>query len=345
MDIQPKKTILLIENINNIFGYQCPTIQRLLKKEYIEYLVEDQKEEYNKNKSFSMLQSITCVDYNNKRYILDGQHRIEAFKVLEKEGYILNFNLPIIVYNVDSFEEMRRYYTRINKNNPINPLEISDEWFSHGKTYCAWLSNEYKEFIKNTDNSCNCPYINLRELMLYIKNKAVFERCKSRDISIETLINKTEELNDYLDKHKSNISKYQINNEIPKKIDKCVKKKAEKTLYLGIWRQYEWIELLLHVLIEKKNIEDIELSVFQNIRRKIPKTLRMSVWNKRNYNNLRGKCHVCNSELHYEDMECGHIVPHVYGGDIALHNLEPICKTCNRDMGVMNLNEYKKLIN
>ncbi len=42
-------------------------------------------------------------------------------------------------------------------------------------------------------------------------------------------------------------------------------------------------------------------------------------------------------------MECGHIVAHALGGEITFNNLQPTCKTCNRDMGVMNLNEYKLL--
>lgn len=344
MDIIKKKTILTIENIQNILQYQCPSIQRLLKQDYIEYLVDDQRNEYKKYNEFSMLQSITCVDYNNKRYILDGQHRIEAFKVLQNEGFELNFNLPIVVYNVDSVEEMKTYYIRINQNNPINPLEISQEWFSYGKTYCSWLLTEYKDYIKNTEKTCNCPFINLRELMLYIKNKAVFERCNEHHIKIDTLIYKTKELNDYLHIHKVKISKFQINNEIPKKLEKCYQKNQEKTFYLGIWRQYEWIEILLHILLEKKEIDQIELSVFQNSRPKIPRALKLSVWNKRNNMLLQGVCFVCNNELNYEDMECGHIIPHVHGGEVKLNNLEPICRSCNKDMGIMNLNMYKRLL-
>ena len=43
-------------------------------------------------------------------------------------------------------------------------------------------------------------------------------------------------------------------------------------------------------------------------------------------------------------MERGHIVPFAQCGSADLENLEPVCKTCNRDMGVMNLHEYKNLI-
>jgi hypothetical protein len=44
-----------------------------------------------------MLQSITCADFENKRYILDGQHRIHAFYILKtKHNIELNQLIPII---------------------------------------------------------------------------------------------------------------------------------------------------------------------------------------------------------------------------------------------------------
>jgi 5-methylcytosine-specific restriction endonuclease McrA len=43
-------------------------------------------------------------------------------------------------------------------------------------------------------------------------------------------------------------------------------------------------------------------------------------------------------------MECGHIIAHALGGNALLDNLMPVCKSCNRDMGTMNLEEYKCIV-
>jgi 5-methylcytosine-specific restriction endonuclease McrA len=59
---------------------------------------------------------------------------------------------------------------------------------------------------------------------------------------------------------------------------------------------------------------------------------------------MTGKCYVCENTLDYDNMECSHIIAHALGGDISLDNLQPCCKSCNRDMGIMNLYEYKNLI-
>ena len=78
---------------------------------------------------------------------------------------------------------------------------------------------------------------------------------------------------------------------------------------------------------------------------KIPKNTKKEVWKKYNSEEtMKGKCCVCDNILDYDNMECYNKVVHVLGGDSTINNLLPCCKTCNRDMGIMNLYEYKKLL-
>ena len=53
-------------------------------------------------------------------------------------------------------------------------------------------------------------------------------------------------------------------------------------------------------------------------------------------------CFVCGCQLNIENFECGHVVSVFWGGDTTLENLEPICGSCNKDMGIENLYQYKK---
>lgn len=344
MEVEYKKTYIGFDSIYNIIKYQSTDVQRLLNIEHVNYLVNDQMEEYSKYQQFSIVQSITCADLDGKRYVLDGQHRIAAFRILKENFYSLDQYIPIVIYNVDSIEELQCYYLRINKHHPINPLENSDTWFKFGKQFCRWFTNEYKEYVKNSTKKSNCPHINLQEMMLYIKNKSVFERLKINYELID-FINKIKDVNCFFVNNYENIMKYQLTTDFTKRIKKCYEKNQQNVCFLGIWRQFEWIELVLHLLANHLKIEDINLSSFNNDRQKIPKNIRYEVWCKRNNTSFEGKCYVCESDLHYENMECGHIVPHVYGGVVHKDNLEPICKTCNRDMGIINLNEYKNIYN
>ena len=348
MDIDKPKTSIVIENILNVIKCQPANIQRLLNDEHVDYLVNDQIEEYKKNGMFSILQSITCGDLNNRRYILDGQHRIAAFKHLHNLNYPLNQNIPLIIYHINSLEELKYYYKRINKHHPINPLEISDTWFIYGKSFCIWLKTQFSAYIKNTEKTCNCPNINLREMMIYIKNRNVFSRLNdimlNEDVSI-VFQRSIVSINQYLINNFDVLRKLQFTNDFKRKIEKCYGKNEENPCFLGIWRQFEWIEIAIYLIKHNVRINEIDLSLFNNERIKIPKCIRNDVWKKRNGNVIEGFCFVCNNSLIFDNMECGHIIPHVCKGQITIDNLEPICKTCNRDMGIMNLNEYKSILN
>ena len=74
---------------------------------------------------------------------------------------------------------------------------------------------------------------------------------------------------------------------------------------------------------------------------KIKKVLRRNVWKKQNETSLVGKCYVCDKIIDYDSFQCGHIKAVFYGGKNSIDNLESICQTCNLDMGVQNLEEYK----
>jgi hypothetical protein len=185
------------------------------------------------------------------------------------------------------------------------------------------------------------------EMMNYIKRTNVFKRLESvvdNDLNHKFTL-KILEVNDYIRRNVGSMTQFQLSSDFTKRLGKCYTKNVEYPCYLGIWRQFEWIEICVYLIMNDLKIESVNLSLFCNDRPKIPKSLRNSVWYKRNGENMNGKCYVCNDELMIDNMECGHIIPHVYQGKIELNNLEPICKNCNRDMGIMNLNEYKSITN
>lgn len=76
----------------------------------------------------------------------------------------------------------------------------------------------------------------------------------------------------------------------------------------------------------------------------IIKSLKENVWKKRNGENIEGKCYCCDNKITFDAFECGHITAFAEGGETNVDNLEAICKKCNRSMGKLNLEEYKKLL-
>ena len=62
-----------------------------------------------------------------------------------------------------------------------------------------------------------------------------------------------------------------------------------------------------------------------------------------NGNVIEGKCYVCIGAISYDTFESGHVKAASTGGETTLQNLEPICKTCNNDMGIEDLEQFKKV--
>jgi len=81
----------------------------------------------------------------------------------------------------------------------------------------------------------------------------------------------------------------------------------------------------------------------KNNNTRVPKPLRKQVWLKRNGNVIEGKCYVCIGAISYDTFESGHVKAASTGGETTLQNLEPICKICNNDMGIEDLEQFKKV--
>ena len=77
-------------------------------------------------------------------------------------------------------------------------------------------------------------------------------------------------------------------------------------------------------------------------RKSVPKTLKDSLWDTTfGSDKGNGNCYVCNIIINSKRFEAGHIVAVHNKGSTTLDNLECICSTCNKSMGVQNLEDFK----
>lgn len=335
-----KKSYITTESVKRILHYTLPKLNRCLNEDHIKDMVEDQIAEYNKFNCFSLLQSITVGSLDEQFFVLDGQHRIKTFEILMKNGYCIgDLQIPVVIYKLQNKDELMSYFQRINKNMPIHPLELEYNYEDWGKTFCNFITKHFKIYLKN--DKCRCPHINMNELKTNILAR---NNLYNYDVNVfcETIL----QINDYISTSIS--SNTQLCSQSKKRLEDC-EKKADKSnccvCYLGVWRHYEWLDLALYLLSSKKQLFEINISEFSKEKRQhIPFVVREQVWKKNNLNiSDSGLCFVCNSDLRFPDMECGHILAHCLGGNTNLDNLMPICKSCNRDMGIMNLFDYKQM--
>ena len=66
----------------------------------------------------------------------------------------------------------------------------------------------------------------------------------------------------------------------------------------------------------------------------IPKAIREQCWKKSFGEVFKHKCYIkwCDNDITVFDFHVGHDVPESKGGELAIHNLKPICARCNLSM-------------
>jgi len=90
---------------------------------------------------------------------------------------------------------------------------------------------------------------------------------------------------------------------------------------------------------KKVNIDSLE-------KKTIPKALKIAVWNKYIGEEIgKAKCSCCNiTDITQLKFHTGHIIAKANGGLTNIDNLKPICESCNKSMGIKNMDEFKQLL-
>ena len=251
-----------------------------------------------------------------------------------------------------TFDRKSNYINHKNRKNPCN------------KTLSLLKNTEFTDVKKKINNKimkkfldkCECVYCNAKfsrkdSVIYHIKNNCKkvkeIEKEEEEEQTIFTKLKKLEEENQKLKEKidqnsKEFIKKIQI--EVRKEIDKIetnlVQSEIKKDLGKKLFSADNRVNDIIGVIFNKDiNSNDKK----KYIKKKIPKPLRMAVWNKYVGENIgKSLCLCC--ELNYItmfDFVCGHIVAESQGGSTTLDNLVPICTHCNESMYVENLHKFK----
>ena len=78
----------------------------------------------------------------------------------------------------------------------------------------------------------------------------------------------------------------------------------------------------------------------------IPKALKIAIWNKYIGEEIgKVKCLCCEiTDITQLKFHTGHIIAKANGGLTNIDNLKPICESCNKSMGIKNMDEFKQLL-
>lgn len=318
---------------------KLPDIQREIDLEWVQTLKTKILEQYNKKGYFNFdCLHLCCL--NESLYLINGQHRYMVLQDLVKE--YPNIIIEIKIESVDCYDDLNKLFMISNGSRQAIICKNSDEQLIIN-IFKKHMTKKYPNYLSNAQNP-HKPNINLGKIVTKFKELNIIDKLNLQNP--DDLIMMVEKINDFYRRYRSDKEKWaswKIRN--PKLIlDKIINKNCEFPLFLGIYSEMEWIEKLLYCEQNKIEYELIEHFQINYKRRKVSNKVRNDVWFKRN-NEPNGCCYVCNNNLHMNNFEVGHILAVFYGGQNNIRNLEPICGDCNRCMGIMNLEEYKKNIN
>jgi hypothetical protein len=320
--------------------YVIPDIQREIKHENIQKIIDFQQEYYNLHDTYCLNHTISIgIDLDTSiSYLLDGQHRMKAYIYLRKLFPERKMTITIDTYYCNGMDNINKTYKYINTHTPNDITVLGIDKYQILQTFEKLLCRQFKNYFKSSRRPYR-PNLNIDSIKEYIINEDILEKCQIK--TGEELFNNVIELNRYYSEIDPKLfGTWQI-----KDYQKLIEKinSFENKLYLGMYGNFEWIDRITDKYIHKINYKDIQ-HVCNNWRPKITKKLKEMVWKSTNGNITDGKCYCCEDELKYEHFECGHIIPVSLGGKTNLENLKAICRTCNTDMKLMNLEKYKEML-
>jgi hypothetical protein len=98
--------------------------------------------------------------------------------------------------------------------------------------------------------------------------------------------------------------------------------------------------------LEKLIISELPSSQPKYKKERIPATVRNILWVTHFKTSKKGLCWLCGVEdISSANFECGHVISEKNGGRVTLDNLRPICSFCNKSVGTMNMEDFKKKYN
>ena len=316
--------------------FRIPDFQRELEIDKVNNIAECFKEKNKSGENYFIHHgfiSICKIGDHKHFWIVDGQHRLEAIKLLKD----YNFNVLLRIKKCKMIKDMKDDFKLININSkiPISYTYFENEFLQDSviKVKNTVMKKYKKSFNRNKKQSSRTHKIHINsfiDLLDINKIKILYDNNGIDYGNYYFLLNRLESINNSIKKkfkeyEDKNLESYFIN-----KIDKKIIDETE--FYLSL-NNIDWCQKLFYD-------QDIKYNSIKYRKKRIPKKVKMEVLN-RDFGNLYiGHCYVCRDTLNRDTAEMGHIIPEWSGGKSNKDNLKSICNKCNLSMGTNNMNEY-----
>ena len=308
-------------NIHIVF----PGIQRDLMEDHVIEIVNFQKNYFTKNGSYIFPNCLQFCRLNNQLFCIDGQHRYNAIQQLYNSDKLSDWTIDIEIMECVNETEMIELFKIINMNKPIPEFlktanETTLDLITDIKNY---IKKTYGYYVKSSAKPQR-PNINLDIFLDEMIKKYPLNKFKNIDEFVDWFEAQNDTQRIFLEKmtHLEAITK------VLSSIDLGAKTRNSKKLYLGCY----WLDT-------------VQNRVGAQTRHKCWRAWYSTVPECDKSPEGDVLCPCCEmTPINQGCFEAGHIVSFKNGGSDEISNLQPVCNICNKSMGIMNMDEYRKTI-
>jgi hypothetical protein len=318
------------------YNSQIPHIQRLCDDGKVNDIVVYQSARLKQNGvcNFMGLINIHFCRETGELYIVDGQHRYEAIKIITHQ--LINIPVSVEIVVVDTLDEVKENYKILNKNTTLPDFpETIDKAIP--EKVAMYFKDKYPT-IWSKSSRARRPHI----FFDYFQ-EALGVLTEHLEITTSGELQKIVE--DYnLKLGQWNIEQYPDSKNLN---DKILNKCKETGIYLGLYGhasdeyRYDWTKAILHmekgIVVKKPKSTAVKKTA-------IPKKIKEDAWNTHVGKDKKAVLCICcrTTTIDTFNFHAGHIISESNGGGVTIDNIRPICSACNLSMGVRNMDEFVK---
>lgn len=308
-----KYCILKVSELDNVLQASC---QRLVDEQRVNDMCSAILSSLQDNKQPFLPQCICIVEniHTHTRYIIDGQHRLSAYKrLLTEHGH--DFSICVNIIQVDTDQQVTHLFNLVNTSVPVPNLPDGIT-FNQVNSIVETFINRYPSIFKTSKKRTNRPFINVNTFTEHMATLL------SNGWNADKIIQTIDTFNQ--SGHSMNWNPY--------KDIKYEWFKQVHGFYMALIKPDEWGSLVFQIHDQLQ---------FKVKRRGIPQALRVAVWNRYIGQTQRtGKCPFCQDEICLENFHCAHDLAAALRGQETIDNLFPACGKCNTSQGIESFTEF-----
>jgi hypothetical protein len=176
MEVEVKmKKYIGYKQYSNISHIELWINQRDPNQNLIDKIVKDQIEYYKKYKEFTFPGALVVVHFNNKEYLIDGQHRFRSLEILyNKHKY--DIEVAVQIYVCDDKKQVDELYCMLNQVNTNNCMVVNGNIDPDGEKLKQIKMMLYEKYGNKiwVDKKTTKPYVSTISLDEELKKSLFF---------------------------------------------------------------------------------------------------------------------------------------------------------------------------